>query len=226
MSGGGETVAGDGDRLEQGAGGVDNLLGFVVAQGGEVDKVRADTESECACRDILGGVGKIHAAGGDEARLWKWGTQGFEVSGSTNASAGENFNQGGASVQSGNHLRWGEGARHGEFLSRSSNLQDRNRKAGADEKFSACIEAHFCLVGGHNGAGPGEDIAVVLANYLANDIGGVGDGHRDFDHGNAAGTDGVDGATRFVDGGRANDRDNADFLDAMQGGVDSHGGLL
>ena len=51
-------LTGSANGFEQRPGRVDNFLGLVVAEGGEVDEVGADSEGESAGGEVLGGVGE------------------------------------------------------------------------------------------------------------------------------------------------------------------------
>jgi hypothetical protein len=215
-------VAGDAYRFEQGASCVDNLLRAVVAKGGEVNEVGANSEGEGAGGNVIGGIGEIDAAGGDEARFGKRSAEGFDVFGAADASARKNFDERGASVERRDHFRGSERARDGQLLTRGGDLQNGKGKPGTDEELGAGFEAHFGLIGGDDGAGSREDRAAALANDLFDDISGVGNGHGDFDDGDTAGADGVDRATGFVGRRGAHDGDDADFVDAVDGGVDGH----
>src|ERR1700756_3536694 len=117
-------VAGDAHGFDEGASGVDNFLRPVIAQCGDVDEVGANSEGEGSGSDVFGGVGQIHAAGGDETRLRERSAERLNVFGAADAAAGENFDESSAGFERGDHFGGSEGAGDGEFLARRSDLQN------------------------------------------------------------------------------------------------------
>ena len=65
-------------------------------------------------------------------------------------------------------------------------------QAGTDDEFGAGVDGGLCLIGGGDGAGAEQELGGVLALELGEQIDGAGDGHGDFNDGDAAGDHGLD----------------------------------
>jgi hypothetical protein len=64
-----------------------------------------------------------------------------------------------------------------------------------------------------DGARPDQDIFAAMLHEISNDCDGIGDGHGDFDDGDASLADCLDGAVSLIHGRGADDGDNTDFAD-------------
>jgi len=100
--------------------------------------------------------------------------------------------------------------------------EHRRRQARAYQELGSRAQARLRLFSGDDRARSDENFVAVLLGNFPDDRHGVGNGHGDFDHGNAASANGFHGAGCFSDARRANNWDDSDFFDPVNYVVDGH----
>ena len=191
---------------------------------GEIDEIAAHAEGARAGLDEAFGGFQRHAAGGDELEMREGCEQRLEIACASDGGAGKDLYVIGAGVPRGNGLSGRERTGTGDFVIGFGHPDYFWVKAGADDEFRAGIDGGLGLIGGGDGAGAEQELVAELFFEFLDEVDGVGNGHGDFNDGDAAGDHGVDHGAALGNALGTQNGNEADALDDLLGSF-GHGFL-
>ena len=115
----------------------------------------------------------------------------LEITRAAHRGAGKDLDVVGAGAMGGDDLSGRERAGNGELAGGLGGGDHFRMQAGADDELGAGLDGLFGFFGGGHGAGAEQELRIVLLQF-AQQVDRAGDGHGDFDDGDAAGDHGFD----------------------------------
>jgi hypothetical protein len=211
----GDSRFGTADDGGKAAGKFANAIGLVEQHGFAGDNFLANAESADASEKIKGSVLLSDATTSDERNIRERPLQGPNIIITAHHRAGKNLHKIGAGFPCGQNFgRRERSSHHDDVGIFGDELHSGNIESRAADKLSARIDTVLGGIGVEHGAGTQNETGNFLGE-IPNDIDGTRDSHGDFDDGDAAVANFVDGKTGVVGGGGANDRNDTDFMDLV-----------
>ena len=201
-----------------------NAIGAVKEHGLAGDELLADAEGRGASQQIMCGILLSDSAAGNKPNVGKGAAESADVVIAADERTGKDFDE----VRTGfpgveDFCRCEGASHHDDFGIFGDHFDSGDVESGATDELSARIDAGLRGLDIHDGSGADDDVREATYDF-ADDVDGTGNGHGDFDDGDAAMSDLGDGETSVFGRRSADDGNDSDFLDARAKGLFRHGG--